>query len=132
GGPVEERGAAVGAGEEPGDLDDDLRDGADADGQEERGPEGTEREPADPDPGDGRPAGQERQQREVGQARAFAQDRRGDADALGDVVERETGDQEDPERYLAQREGRADGQPLAEVVQPDAERDAVGDIQPAP
>ena len=62
-------------------------------------------------------------------ARPLAHQRRGDADPLGDVVQREAEDQEDAEGGLAQGEGGADGQPLAQVVQPDAERDLIGQRQ---
>ena len=62
-------------------------------------------------------------------ARPVAHQRRGDADPLGDVVQGKAEDQEDAERGLAEGEGGADGQPLAQVVQPDAERDLVGQRQ---
>ena len=63
------------------------------------------------------------------QPRPIAHERRGDADPLGHVVQREAEDEEDAEGGLAQGEGGADGQPLAEVVQPDAERDLIGQRQ---
>ena len=44
-------------------------------------------------------------------------------DALGQVVQREADHQERGQRGLAGGEGGADGEPLAEIVQPDAERD---------
>ena len=65
------------------------------------------------------------------QPRPVAHQRRGDADALGHVVQREAEDQEDAEGGFAQREGGADGQPFAQVVQADAERDLIGQRQRA-
>ena len=95
-------------------------------GQEDRRPERRVDEGADPGAENRRPAGQQRQRDEVPQRRPLAHQRRGDADPLGHVVQREADDQEDAERGLAEREGGADGQPLAQVVQPDAERDLIG------
>ena len=49
--------------------------------------------------------------------------------AFGHVVQGEADDQEDAERGLAEREGGADRQSFAEVVQPDAERNLIGQRQ---
>jgi hypothetical protein len=86
--PVDQRAVAppAPAADQPGNLDDYLRQRADTDCQEDRRPERRVDETADPDPQDGRGAGQRRQPGEVRQRRALPEDRRGDTDALGDVV----------------------------------------------
>ena len=117
--------------DQPADLPDHLQDRADADRQEDRRPERRVDEGADPGAEDRRPARRPPPAREVDQGRPLPHHRRGDADPLGDVVEGEADDQEDAERRLAEREGAADRQPLAQVVQPDAERDLVGERQAA-
>ena len=105
------------------DLDDHLQDGAGADRQRQRRPLRRVGEAADPQADDRRAARQQRQAGEGPERRPLLQDRRGDADAFGDVVQREAQHQERAEPRRARREGRADRQPFAEIVQADAERD---------
>ena len=62
--------------------------------------------------------------------RRLLHQRRGDADALGDVVQREAEHEEGAEPRGAGREGGADREALAEVVQADAERDGGRERQP--
>ena len=78
---------------------------------------------AEPDAGDRRQARERRERDEDRQPGPLLDQGRDDADALGDVVQREAEHQEGAERRGAGGEGRADRQPLAEVVQADAERD---------
>ncbi|CAE7319613.1 ybaL, partial [Symbiodinium pilosum] len=106
-----------------GDLDDHLRDGAGADAEEERRPLRRIGQAADPDTHHGRGTGQQRQGGEAPERRPCLEDRRGDSDALGHVVHGEAQHQESPQARRAGGEGGTDRQPLAEVVQPDAERD---------
>ena len=51
--------------------------------------------------------------------------RRHDGQPFGRVVNRETNDQEAPQRDLAERVGRTDRESLAQVVETDAERDQI-------
>ena len=87
---------------------------------------GRSRIAADPGAEDRRRAGDRAasadQSRSGSRAVALVGERRGDAEALGDVVDHEADDQERAERELAERERRADREPLAEVVQADADR----------
>ena len=53
----------------------------------------------------------------------------GDADAFGDVVQREAEDQEGAEARRTRREGGTDGETFAEIVQADAEGDIGGQRQ---
>jgi len=53
----------------------------------------------------------------------LAEERRGDAEALGDVVQPEADHQDEEEPVLVARRGLPDGQPLGEVVQPDPRGD---------
>jgi hypothetical protein len=117
------------AGHQPPDLVDDLGDSARAQRQEYRRRQRVVDEAADPDTQHGRQASQRGQRDEVPGRRALARNRRGDADALGDVVQREAHHQKGAQRGLAEGIGRPDRQPLAQVVQADAERDAVGHAQ---
>ena len=114
---------AVGTHQKGADLDDHLQDGAGADRQGERGPLRRVGEAADPDADDRRAAGEERRPTKAPERRPLLEDRRGDADAFGDVVQREAEHQEGAEPGRARREGGADRQPFAEIVQADAERD---------
>ena len=63
------------------------------------------------------------------QPRPIAHQRRGDADALGDIVQRKAEDQEDAEGRFAERERGADGQAFAQIVQADTERNLIGKRQ---
>ena len=112
-------------------LDHDLEDGAGADGQGQRRPMRREGVAAEPDAGDRRQAGQRREADEGRQPVPRLDQRCDDADAFGDVVQGEAEDQEGAERRRTGRERRADRQPLAEIVQADAERDGGGEAQPA-
>lgn len=80
-------------------------------------------EASDPKSENRRAAGKQRQGGKGPQRRANLQHRCRNADALGDIVEGETKHQERAKARRARREGGADGQSLAEIVQPDAERD---------
>ena len=67
---------------------------------------------------------------EARQRRPLLEDRRGDADALGDVVQREAEHEERAKPGRTGGERRADGEPLAEIVQADAERDVDASASP--
>ena len=115
--------AMTGTHQKGADLDDHLEDGACADRQCESGPLRSIGEAADPQAEHGRAAGKEGEAGETPQRRPFPEDRRGDADALGYVVQRETQHQERAEPGRTGREGGTYRQPFAQIVQADAERD---------
>src|SRR5215211_7987012 len=109
------------------DLDDDLerrpcrrseeddaeqvaRDEASEPGAEDRGRAGDERQHGEPLPRHAAALGQ----------------RRRDPEPFSDVVDHEADDEERPERQLPEREGRADRETLAEVVETDPDRDQRG------
>ena len=109
--------------EEKPNLDDHLQDRTGADRESERRPVRREGVAAKPDARDGRQARERGQGNEGRQPGPPVDQGRDDADALGDVVEREAEHQEGAKRGGAGGERRADRQPLAEVVDADAERD---------
>src|SRR5215217_7395869 len=93
-----------------------------ADREGERRPVRREGVAAEPDPRDGGQAREGGQGNQGRQPRPLVDQGGDDADALGDVVEREAEYQEGAERGGAGGERRADREPLAEVVDADAER----------
>jgi len=103
-------------------LEVDLQDRPCPDGQEEGREEVRVGEAADPGSQYGRGAPEESQPDEVHEARPLLlQHGRGDADALGDVVQGEPQDQERPEGRLPEGERGPDGEPLPQIVQPNAQ-----------
>ena len=111
-------------------LDDDLQDRAGADRQRECRPLRAIGEAPEPHAQDGRGASQQRQADEGDERWASFQQRRGNPNPLGDVVKGEAEDEERAEPGGAGREGGADREALAEIVQTDPEGDVGRERQP--
>src|SRR5690606_33631876 len=111
------------------DFPDNLKNGANANRQKNRRQYRIKGKAADPSPNYRRAAGEQDQLGEVPQAGILADDGGGNTNTFGYVVQGKAQNQKSAQRRLTLSESSPNRQPFAQIVQPDPQRNPIGNAQ---